>query len=128
MNPVAEEKLLPELDLEYLDTKGYKYDLLRVGAEVRVIIRGYDLPPAYSPNKTDLMLRLPSGYPQSNPDMFWTRPDVKLSGGAYPNRADYYDPGADGWQRWSRHSDWRPGIDNLRTKLASVRRELARGE
>jgi hypothetical protein len=128
MNPVAEEKLLPELDLEYLDTKGYKYDLIRVGAEVRVIIHGYDLPPAYSPNKTDLVLRLPSGYPQRNPDMFWTRPDLKLSGGAYPNRADYHDPGADGWQRWSRHSDWRPGIDNLRTKLASVRRELARGE
>lgn len=54
--------------------------------------------------------------------------DVKLSSGAFPNRADYYDPGADGWQRWSRHSDWRPGIDNLRTKLASVRRELVRGE
>ena len=33
------------------------------------------------------------------------------------------------WQQWSRHFriPWRQGVDNLRTFIASVRRELAKG-
>ena len=121
------EKLLPDFDYEYLDQKEYRYEVSQVGAEVHVLIQGFSLPSAYSPTTVDLLLRLPSGYPRSNPDMFWTRPDVRLSNGAYPNRADFHDSGASGWQRWSRHSAWRPGIDNLRTKIASVKRELEGG-
>jgi hypothetical protein len=85
------------------------------------------VPAAYAPRLTDLLIRLPMGYPQANPDMFWTKPDVLLAQGGYPNRADYHDPTADGWQRWSRHGGWRAGVDNLRTKLAAVKHELEAG-
>jgi hypothetical protein len=59
--------------------------------------------------------------------MFWTKPEVRLASGAYPTRADYHDPSADNWQRWSRHGNWRPATDNLRSKMASVKRELEAG-
>ncbi len=123
-NPVP---VLPQVDLEFLGEKGWQYEVVSCPGEVRVYFRGFELPPAYTPRVTDLLIRLPLGYPQSNPDMFWTRPDVLLGGRGYPNRADYHDPTADNWQRWSRHSKWRSGIDSLRTKLTSVRRELEAG-
>ncbi len=119
--------LLPQLDLDFLDEKGWRYEIAPHRGEVRIYIREFLLPDAYSPRVTDLLIRLPLGYPQTNPDMFWTKPDVRLVSGAFPNRADYHDPTADNWQRWSRHGNWRPGIDDLRSKLASVMRELGAG-
>ena len=123
-SPVA---VLPQADLDFLKEKGWRYEIELSSGEVRIHFRDFELPSAYVPRITDLLIRLPLGYPQSNPDMFWTRPDVLLVGRGYPDRADYHDPTAGNWQRWSRHSMWRPGIDNLRTKLASVRRELEAG-
>ena len=127
MSATAIPAVLPQIDLDFLNEKGWQYEIAPHPGEVRIYIRNFSLPEVYSPRVTDLLIRLPFGYPQSNPDMFWTRPDVLLVGRGYPNRADYHDPTADNWQRWSRHSNWRPGIDNLRTKLASVKRELEAG-
>jgi hypothetical protein len=120
--------LLPEIDAEFLEEKGFDYEIVQAPGEVRVIIHGYSFPGQYTPRSSNLMLRPPAGYPNANPDMFWTNPDVKLTNGAYPLNADYHDSSAGGWQRWSRHDNsWRGGVDNLRTKLASVRRELEKG-
>jgi hypothetical protein len=118
---------LPEIDYHFLEEKGWQYEVVIGPGELRVYIRGFELPAAYLPRLTDLLIRLPMGYPQANPDMFWTKPDVLLARGGYPNRADYHDPTAGGWQRWSRHGAWRPGVDNFRTKLAAVRHELEAG-
>lgn len=118
-------KLVPEADREFLEEKGYTYDVTQTGPEVRVTIQEFPLPTPYTPRAVQLMLKLPAGYPNANPDMFWTRPDVRLAAnGAFPQAADVHE---DGWQRWSRHSTWRPAIDNLRTKVASVVAELKKG-
>ena len=127
MSAPAIPALLPQTDLDFLNEKGWHYEIAPHPGEVRIYIRNFSLPGAYSPRVTDLLIRLPFGYPQSNPDMFWTRPSVRLTNGAFPNRADYHDPTVDGWQRWSRHSTWRPGTDNLHSKMASVKRELEAG-
>ena len=128
MSPVESISLLPEIDAEFLQEKGFENEIIQVGGEVRVVLHDFSLPEQYTPRSANLMLRLPSGYPNANPDMFWTNPVVKLTTGSYPLNAEYLDPTADGWQRWSRHDQsWRGGVDNLRTKLASVRRELQKG-
>jgi len=119
--------VLPPADLDFLSEKGWRYEIAPHPGEVRIYIRNFPLPRAYSPRTTDLLIRLPFGYPQSNPDMFWTKPDVRLLNGAFPTRADYHDPSADNWQRWSRHGGWRSATDNLRSKMASVKRELEAG-
>ena len=128
MPATGKVELLPEIDAEFLEEKGFDYQVVQASGEIRVIISNFPFPEQYTPRASKLMLRLPAGYPNANPDMFWTNPDVKLTNGAYPLNAGYLDPTADGWQRWSRHDyGWRGGIDNLRTKLASVRREIEKG-
>lgn len=127
MSAPTSTTVLLRADLEFLNEKGWQYEVATHPGEVRIFIRSFALPQAYSPRVTDLLIRLPLGYPQSNPDMFWTKPDVRLMNGAYPSRADYHDPSVENWQRWSRHGNWRPATDNLRTKIASVKRELEAG-
>jgi hypothetical protein len=77
-----------------------------------------------------MLIRLPPLYPKAQPDMFWTRPDVKLASGAWPLRADVKETYLQlQWQRWSRHwqKAWHPGADSLRTFIAAIIRELSRG-
>jgi hypothetical protein len=122
---------LPEIDREYLGSKEYDHEVVKLGSAVHLILRSFELPEAYSPRRADLLLILPAGYPNSSPDMFWTHPDVRLTNGAWPQAAEVHETyGECSWQRWSRHFNggaWRPGTDDIRTFLAAIRRELAKG-
>jgi E2/UBC family protein E len=124
------EDLVPEVDRDFLEEKGHKFTAKRVGADVHVVIEGFPFPEAYAPRAADLLIVLPAGYPNANLDMFRTLPDVKLINGSWPRNADNREV-HDGvsWQRWSRHftSAWRQGVDNLRTFVTSIKRELDKG-
>ncbi|MEA2875118.1 MAG: hypothetical protein QOF14_314 [Hyphomicrobiales bacterium] len=123
-------ELLPEADREFLTDSGYDFSVKQINEQVHVVLHNFPLP-KYQPPQADLLAILPNGYPNGNPDMFWTSPDVKLPSGAFPLRAEVHETYAERkWQRWSRHFDkgkWRAGIDNLRSYLTSVRAELAKG-
>lgn len=127
----TEQVLLPEIDTEFLAEKGYSYDVRPESGAVWVIIRAFQFPPPYTPNRADLLLQLPAGYPNAKPDMFWTSPDVKLPGGSWPKSSNVQETHCGRTcQRWSRHFPddcWRPGTDNLRSYVASIRAELAQG-
>ncbi|MGJ5814464.1 E2/UBC family protein [Paludibaculum fermentans] len=128
----AAQQLLSDEDRAHLELKGYEYDVSQTNGLVHVIIKNFNLPPIYTPNVTDLLLRLPPNFPLAKPDMFWTFPHVRLANGAFPNRADQFDVSYQDrqWQRWSRHfegNSWRPGSDNLRSFLATIRGELEKG-
>jgi hypothetical protein len=122
--------LLPRRDQDYLLSKGVDFAIAQAPDGVHLTIAHFVFPAAYKPIVAALRIVLPPGYDNANPDMFWTQPNVMLRNGQFPLTADYIQPFADGlWQRWSRHfaTGWRPGIDGIRTYLASIRRELARG-
>jgi Prokaryotic E2 family E len=124
------EDLVPEADREFLASKGYKFSATRIGADVHVIIEDFPLPEAYVPRVVSLKIILPAGYPNANLDMFWTLSHVTLATGGTPARSDTYEVHAGvSWQRWSRHFNiaWRQGVDDLRSYLATIRRELAKG-
>jgi hypothetical protein len=78
------------------------------------------------PATTTLMLRLPPGFPDAAPDMFWLDPPAQHHGATIPGTEAREPYLGRTWQRWSRHiqGQWRPGIDNLGTYLAYVRRCL----
>ena len=135
--------LLPERDVEFLLEKGWpeRIDVSRVGPEIHVRLKGQGLPAGrYDAPETDVLVRLVPPYPNENPDMFWTLPQVKLANGSLPPATDVQQvPAPSGfehvyqnvpWQRWSRHYNdralWRPGIDGLRTYIASIRQEFER--
>jgi hypothetical protein len=124
------EELLPEIDRDFLEEKGYAFDVMRVGGEIHVVLRDFPFPAPYTPQVADLLIILPAAYPNANPDMFWTFPDVKLASGAYPQTGDaHHIYGNRNWQRWSRHfqGTWRAGVDSIRTYLAAVKTEIAKG-
>lgn len=100
------------------------------GQMISVIIYGYPLPAGYSPSTVDLLLRLPHGFPDAAPDMFWADPAVTYANGAVPPATNVREVHhARTWQRWSRHLAvaWRPGIDNLQTYLRLIRTDLENG-
>ena len=120
---------LPEIDREFLDKKGFDYEVTKVGGELHLVIRDFDFP-AYAPSKANLLIIIPAGYPNAQLDMFWTNPDVKLPNGAWPAQCQHHqEHSGKSWQRWSRHFQqaWRSGIDGLRTFMASIRAEISKG-
>lgn len=122
------EALIPENDIDFLQGKEYEYELIPFNAGVYLIIMNYDFPEAYTPRVADLLIRLPTGYPNSRVDMFFTKPDVKLINGTWPQAsANHVPQNATNWQQWSRHINWRIGVDSLRTFFAAIKKELAKG-
>lgn len=92
---------------------------------VNVVINDYPTAAGLQPATTTLLVRLPLGFPDATPDMFWCDPPIaSCTGAAVPGTELQETHGGRSWQRWSRHiqGQWRPGIDNLATYLAYIRR------
>lgn len=115
---------LPAKDREYLESKSIEYEEHEEGGHKGVILKARPLPAGrFDTEKADILILLPSGYPDAAPDMFYLSPWVKLTnGGRYPRKADQPFKFKDqSWQRWSRHNrEWRPGADGIRTMLKRV--------
>lgn len=123
--------VLLEQDATFLSEKEYAYDLFPQGGELHIVIKGFQFPSQhYLPDKTDLLIKIPPGYPNTALDMFWTNPEVKLVNGQVPQKTESREEHrGKSWQRWSRHyvTPWRPGIDGLRNFVQSIHIELRKG-
>lgn len=118
----------PEQDKAFLDEKGYQYSLTRSASGWYLLISNFSFPDAYDHSSADVLINIVDGYPDSKLDMFYTIPDVKLKNGNWPqNCTEHVVFNEKSWQQWSRHTQWRPGIDNLRTFISSIVREIAKG-
>ncbi len=119
---------LPEADQRYLDDHGLEADVVSHGPHTGVIVRQLSLPAGkFNHAAADVLILLPTGYPDVPPDMFYFDPWLSLrSTGQYPNRADAALAfNSRNWQRWSRHNPaWRPGVDGLHTMLKRVEHAL----
>lgn len=122
--------LLPPADVEYLNSKGIEFEEKQDGGHKGVILKERPLPAGrFDAKKADILILLPSGYPDVAPDMFYLLPWVKLvPANKYPNKADQpLEFGGHRWQRWSRHNkDWRPGVDGIWTMIKRVDTALER--
>lgn len=119
-------KVLREQDQTFLDSMGLAYAVEVADGFVNVVLAEFPAP-GLEPAKVDLLLRLPFGFPDATPDMFWVAPALTANGAAIPGTEQTESYLDRSWQRWSRHigGQWRPGVDNLETYLAYVRRALA---
>lgn len=124
--------MLRPTDAAELVARGLRYDVVSEGNMIAVVVRGYPVPPGYSPTTTDMLLLLPTGFPDAAPDMFWTSDRLVVNGIAPPATDVVENRVGRSWYRWSRHLNghWRPGIDDLRSYLqfveTSLRHELKR--
>ncbi len=117
-------QLLPRRDEQYLRERGLAYQEVTEGGCTGVIFKDYLLPnDQYDVKSTDILILLPSGYPDVPPDMFYCMPWVKLAThNGYPVAADVpFTFNSRTWQRWSRHNNqWRRGKDGIWTMLKRI--------
>lgn len=125
--------MLSDSDKEVLDGLGLTYtveeDVQPAGTWTGIIISDYPLPGGFDRTTTDMLVRLPPGFPDAAPDNFWVDPPIKNARTqAYPVNANGKEPHLQrSWQFFSRHlrdTPWRPGLDDLRTWLNTIRRSL----
>jgi hypothetical protein len=123
--------MLRPADEEFLARLGLEYEVASDGGLIAVVIKRWPLPSGYEPTEVDLLLRLPPGFPDIQPDMYWCDPPVRVATtGAYPQGAELFEQHLGRqWQRFSRHlppGAWQPGRDSLESYLALIRTQLAR--
>lgn len=119
---------LPSRDREYLKSHKIVFEEVVERNQKGLILKQYRLPSGhYDLETTDILILLPSGYPDIAPDMFFLLPWVKLARSQkYPSRANIsYQFKGQNWQRWSRHNrQWRRGVDGIWTMLKRVNNAL----
>lgn len=115
---------LPEEDVEYLESSGYKWETITDTGFSWVIIYDYPLPAGYNCQKVKVALRIDQGYPVSQIDMAYFDPPLQIANGRLPAALANQVIEGKIWQRWSRHrtghNPWRPGVDNISTHLQLV--------
>lgn len=102
-----------------------------------VVVEDVPLPDDYNRDTTDVLIVIPSGYPETPPDNFWVPPGLRLENGGQP---DAFNPNhrtheGEEWDRFSWHEDdgWAPSEDveegsNLMTFMSTVEERLKEAE
>lgn len=114
-------------DRQYLDDHNVIYEVIEHGSETHLILKEVGLAPGLAPETVDILIVLPPLFNDVNPDMFWCHPSVTRPNGPIPGTETQWDIHGRTWQRWSRHiaGQWRPGIDNVATYIAYIKRAIA---
>jgi hypothetical protein len=122
--------LLLPTDAQCLDDRGLDYEVAVEAGMTCVVIKSYKLPHGYDRSESDLLVRLPAGFPDVAPDMWWFAPGIRLATGATVQATELIELHLGRqWQRWSRHfqqGQWRSGVDGLEGYLALIQHELIR--
>lgn len=87
----------------------------------------------FVPSKTDLMIRIPAQYNMASLDMWYCDPPIRqVQTGQFAPASEVTESHLGRiWQRFSRHLEpgkWRPGLDNLRSFMTLIKRELCGGK
>ena len=122
--------MLTPHDLQYLAERGVKHSVTAEANMTCVVCEEFKLPDGFDRPHSNLLVRLPAGYPDVAPDMWWFDPPVKRADGQPIPATDVIEHHLGrSWQRWSRHfspGQWQSGVDGLESFIALVRRELER--
>ena len=99
------------------------------------VIPKWSLPRGWSKAETAVLVLVPSGYPETPPDNFYTDSDLTLPGGGEPaNAAGRIDHAGRTWRQFSWHfvdpNEWKPQPEpeighNLVTFLLGVEQRLS---
>ncbi len=114
--------ILRPVDEAFLN-EHFAWEAIVESGMVCVTITEYSLAAGLTPAVDELLVRLPSGFPDVGPDMFWfATPVTRVDGSAIAATELIETYLGRSWQRWSRHigNRWRPGIDDLRSYFAYV--------
>lgn len=94
-----------------------------------LVISDFELPRGFEPNRVELLIKLPPGFPDAAPDMFWVFPAVRTAAGNLPRATSNENLLGKTWQRFSWHlaaGAWKPGISELRDFLRCIHSRFLR--
>ena len=122
--------MLPAPDGAFLAERSFEYMTSAEGGMICVVVPQWTIPPGYNLQEADLLVRLPAGYPDLPPDMWWFDPAVlRADGREIPATQATGRHLGRSWQRWSRHlspEQWRSGVDGIGSFFTLIREELVR--
>ena len=122
--------MLPAPDAAFLAERSLEYATSLEGGVICIVLPEWTLPPGYNVQKADLLVRLPAGYPDLPPDMWWFDPAVLRADGSQIRATEAIENHLGRrWQRWSRHLDpeqWCSGVDGIGSFFTLIREELLR--
>jgi len=121
---------IPERDAAFLRERGFDWAAVPdPGGSACIIVRGFLVSGGgFTPERTDLLVRIPPQYPITPLDMWYCDPPIRVAAsGQFAQASEVMEQHLGRtWQRFSRHlsNGWRPGVDNLRSYFALIQREL----
>lgn len=123
--PLRRQFDLPAQDTAFLNSTGLRWEAVKDGNVMRVIIYSYPIPEGYNVIRADIYIRLSDQYPDNELDMIYVSPALSLKCcKAINNLSDNSFDGKN-WQQWSRHrinkaQAWDPALDGIQSHLALV--------
>ena len=113
--------LMPEPDEEFLDANYPGWETIMQGATPWLILNHFPIPEGYNHRVVKAAIQIPSGYPNGKLDMVYFLPGLaRTNDRPIPALSAQVIQGQT-WQRWSRHYQWRAGIDDLVTHIERIK-------
>jgi hypothetical protein len=110
---LAEAAIAPERGVLHPEAGGWQF----------LVISDFELPTGFEPSRVELLVKLPPGFPDAAPDMFWVLPAVRTAAGNVPRSTSNERLLGKNWQRFSWHlaaGAWKPGVSELRDFLRCI--------
>ncbi len=110
---LAEAGIAPECAVLHPEADGWQF----------LVISDFELPSGFEPNRVELLVKLPPGFPDAAPDMFWLHPAVRTAAENVPRSTSNERLLGKNWQRFSWHlaaGAWKPGVSELRDFLRCI--------
>lgn len=104
---------LPEDDVEFLNSLGLLWETVNDGEVRWLLIHDFPIPPGFNTAKAVLAIKIVGGYPPAKLDMAYFSPALSKSNGSGIPNLSGVAINKEEFQQWSRHYDWREGIDTL---------------
>ena len=121
---------LPEADCDYLEALGLPWETIKDQDANWVLIHEHPVSAGFNQKLTTLAIRIDLGYPPAKLDMFYVFPALSRSDGRSVPALSLQNLDGAPYQRWSRHYEWREGVDSLATHhrriVACLEEELKR--
>jgi hypothetical protein len=131
INTLRKDFCLPEEDIEYLNSRGFRWETISEGYWRWVLIHDFPICEGYQVTSATAALQIPDSYPMSQIDMVYFYPPlVRKDGKPIPATEALQDIQQLRYQRWSRHrtpqNPWRCGLDNISTHVTLIEEWLPR--
>jgi hypothetical protein len=117
-------------DRAFLLGLGYPWRLVQEWGAWALVLTGYRLPDAFTPQAADIMVRIPALYPMHGLDMFNFHPPLARRDGRPLDGISNFSFGGEQWQQWSRHrlqqTPWNPDRDGVASHFWMIKEALLR--